>query len=394
MHKFALILVMLYPRSLQKTIQDKLERSNKIILLYGPRQVGKTTLVQQIVGMLPLRTLVANGDELRYADALSSRDSRVLEGLVKGYELLVIDEAQRIPDIGLNLKILHDSMPSLRIIATGSSSFELANRVSEPLTGRTWTHVLFPIAICELAQIYNPFELRDLLDEGLVFGSYPEIQTMSGDTERTELLREICGSYLYKDILELTGIRNRDKIADLLRLLAYQIGSQVSLEEIGRSLGMGKDTVNSYIDLLEKSFVVFRLAGFSRNLRKEIVKTKKIYFYDLGIRNTLIDNLKRLPYRNDVGQLWENFLIIERLKTLSYQGGTKNRYFWRTYTGAEIDYVEESGGQLQGYEFTHGNKRKKPPATWNETYPEATWKLVNSDNYLDFLTNFDREREY
>ena len=312
--------------------------------------------MEQIVERSPLRALMVNGDELRYADALSSRDAKLLKGLVKGYELLIIDEAQRIPNIGINLKILHDTLPALKIIATGSSSFELANRVSEPLTGRTWTYVLYPIAVSELAHINNKFELRDLLDESLVFGSYPEIQTMSGDVERAELLREICNSYLYKDILELTGIRNRDKIAGLLRLLAYQIGSQVSREEIGKSLGMGKDTVDSYIDLLEKSFVVFRLSGFSRNLRKEVVKTKKIFFYDLGIRNTLIDNMNRLSRRNDTGQLWENFLIIERLKTLSYRKRLANRYFWRTYTGAEIDYVEESGGRLHGFEFTLGGK--------------------------------------
>ena len=377
---------MVLPRSLLPLIQEKIERSDKIVILYGPRQVGKTTLVGQIVDRSPLRTLLVNGDEIRYADALSSRDSRVLEGLVKGYELLVIDEAQRIPDIGINLKILHDSLPALRIIATGSSSFELANRVSEPLTGRTWTYVLYPVAVHELALTHNPFELRELLGDMLVFGSYPEIQTMGGDLERNELLREICSSYLYKDILELTGIRHRDKIADLLRLLAYQVGSQVSLEEIGRKLGMGKDTVSSYIDLLEQSFVVFRLPGFSRNLRKEVVKTKKIFFYDLGIRNALIDNLKRLPARNDVGQLWENFLIIERLKTLSYERRTANRYFWRTYTGAEIDYVEEAGGRLHGFEFTFGNKVKKAPRTWTETYPEATWQRVDTRNYLDFLS--------
>ena len=378
---------MLIYRSLQQTIQDKIEQTNKIIILYGPRQVGKTTLVEQIVERSPLRALMVNGDELRYADALSSRDAKLLKGLVKGYELLIIDEAQRIPNIGINLKILHDTLPALKIIATGSSSFELANRVSEPLTGRTWTYVLYPIAVSELAHINNKFELRDLLDESLVFGSYPEIQTMSGDVERAELLREICNSYLYKDILELTGIRNRDKIAGLLRLLAYQIGSQVSLEEIGKSLGMGKDTVDSYIDLLEKSFVVFRLSGFSRNLRKEVVKTKKIFFYDLGIRNTLIDNMNRLSRRNDTGQLWENFLIIERLKTLSYRKRLANRYFWRTYTGAEIDYVEESGGRLHGFEFTLGGKKKKPPNTWIETYPESTWVLINMDNYLEFLTD-------
>jgi predicted AAA+ superfamily ATPase len=376
---------MYIPRNILATIKDKTERSDKIVVLYGARQVGKTTLVRHLLEAIPQRTLFVNGDELKYANVLSSRDLNVLRGLVSGYELLVIDEAQRIPNIGINLKILHDNMPGLKIIATGSSSFELANRIAEPLTGRTWTYTLYPIAVCELEHLFNPFELNSKIEEVLVFGSYPELFSLENVEDKAQYLREVCGSYLYRDILALSGIRKREKIVDLLRLLAYQIGSQVSLEELSRKLSMSKDTVSSYIDLLEKSFVIFRLHGFSRNLRKEVVKMKKIYFCDLGIRNTLIDNMKRLNLRDDTGKLWENFLIIERQKTLSYGNKHVNPYFWRTYTGAELDYVEESGGTLAGFEFTYSKKKKKAPDTWREVYPKSSWQLIHSGNYRDFL---------
>ena len=292
---------MYVPRHLANTIREKIEDSGKIVILYGPRQVGKTTLIKNLLGEIRLKALIVNGDELRFRDVLSSQDLPTLQGLVSGYELLVIDEAQRIPDIGINLKILHDNIPELKIIATGSSSFELANRIKEPLTGRTWTYTLYPVSVWELSRLWNSFELENRLEELLVFGAYPELFSYGSDEDKARYLREVCGSYLYRDILALSGIRNRDRMADLLRLLAYQVGSQVSLDELGRQLGMSRDTVNSYIDLLEKSFVLFRLRGFSRNLRKEVVKMGKVYFYDLGIRNSIIDNIKRLKLRDDVG---------------------------------------------------------------------------------------------
>lgn len=318
---------------------------------------------------------------------LSSRDSARLKSLVAGYSLLFIDEAQRVPDIGINLKILHDQIPDLRIIATGSSSFDLASRVREPLTGRVWTYNLYPISFQELSGLYNRSELDSQLEDRLVFGSYPEVFSIENRDAREDYLYELGDAYLYKDVLELSSIRNSSKIRDLLRLLAYQVGSEVSRSELGTTLGMGKDTVASYIDLLEKSFVVFRLGGLHRNLRKEISRNDKIYFYDLGIRNMVIGDFKPLNQRNDVGQLWENFLIVERMKTLAYSRIHGRRFFWRTYTGAELDYVEEQSGQLSGYEFKYGSKKTHAPKAWKETYPEAGFDLINRDNYLDFILN-------
>ncbi len=373
------------PRLLSETIQKRITDSNKIIILYGPRQVGKTTLVQEIISRLPYRALTVNADEILYQTVLSSRNLAQMKLLVEGYELLFIDEAQRIPDVGLNLKILHDALPDLKIVATGSSSFELANRTKEPLTGRTWTYELFPISLGELRQQQNAFELQQRLAELLRFGSYPDTLQLANAADKIQYLRELSSAYLYKDILEMSSIRHADKLRKLLQLLAFQVGSEVSPNELGTILGMSKDTVNTYIDLLEKAFVIFRLSGFSRNLRKEISKMDKIYFYDLGIRNVLIDNFQPLDLRTDAGALWENFLLVERRKRNAYTGQFAASYFWRTYTGAELDYVEEANGQLAGYEFKFSRKSAKVPASWTETYPEANFTLVNQDNYLAFL---------
>ena len=266
-------------RALLPIIQDRLLNTMKIILLYGPRQAGKTTLVRQILADLPLRKLEINADELRYVDVLSSRDLNQLRLLVEGYDLLFIDEAQRIPEIGLTLKILHDNLPQLKIIVTGSSSFELANRTQEPLTGRTWTYTLFPIATTELRATHNPFELHQLLDQQLIYGAYPEIFGLPNQQDKTHYLRELSTAYLYRDVLEMANLRYPDKLRKLLNLLAMQVGAPVSLNELGNTLQMSKDTVAHYLDLLEKAFVVFRLSGFSRNLRKEVVKMDKVYFY-------------------------------------------------------------------------------------------------------------------
>lgn len=376
---------MIIPRAIQNSLTERLQQGKKIVILYGPRQVGKTTLAQSVIAGWPGKTLQVSADEPRYIDLLSSRDAAKLKSFISGYQLVVIDEAQRIPDIGINLKIIHDQFPEVRLLVTGSSSFELASQISEPLTGRTWTFTLYPIAFQELADIMNPFELDSQLPERLVYGSYPEIFSYPNLADREDYLYEIGHAYLYKDILELASIRNSSRIRDLLRLLAYQTGSLVSLSEIATSLGMGKDTVNSYIDLLEKSFVVFRLPGFSRNLRKEVTRNQKIFFYDLGIRNMVIDNFKPIEDRNDVGQLWENFLVAERMKRNAYSRFRAERYFWRTYTGAELDYIEEGESGLDGYEFKLSARSARPPSSWKDNYPNATWSLINRDNYLEFV---------
>ncbi len=369
----------------EKKIIERLQNSAKIIVLYGSRQVGKTTLVNNLLKSTSYKTLIINADNREYADVLSSRELGKLKRLVRGYELVFIDEAQRIHDIGINLKILHDQIPEVRIIATGSSSFELANVTKEALTGRTWTFTLYPISLAEIKRDDNLFELDNRLEEFLIFGMYPEVFSYKTKQDKILYLKELSSSYLYKDILELGDVRNAKAIYDLLRLLAYQIGSTISLNELGRQLGMSKETVARYIDLLEKAFVLFRLSGYSRNLRKEIVKQDKIYFYDLGVRNAVIDNFNNLPLRNDTGHLWENFILSERIKYNAYKGLFANRYFWRTYTGAELDYVEETGGKLYGYEFKWGKKVAKAPKTWLNVYPESEFKCINRNNYFDFL---------
>lgn len=378
---------MLIPRNLTPVILDKLKNSPKGVVLYGARQVGKTTLVNELISTLGWRTLVINGDQSRFVDILSSRDLEKIKSLVEGYELLFVDEAQRIPEVGLALKIILDNLPNLKLIVTGSSSLDLASKISEPLTGRAWTYHLFPVSFEELRTIKNKTELDINLEERLIYGSYPEIFSLVGDNNKREYLQNLSDAYLYKDLLEFGGLKNSTKIRNLLRLLAFQVGSQVSLSEIGGSLGMGKDTVDKYIDFLEKSYVIFRLSGFSRNLRKEVTKMDKIYFYDLGVHNILIDNLKPLNDRNDSGTLWENFLIIERMKKLAYTQTTASSYFWRTYTGAELDYVEETGGVLTGFEFKFNNKVARTPVSWSATYPSAKFLAMNRKNYLDFILN-------
>lgn len=372
-------------RFLLTELLEKLNHSSKIILIYGARQVGKTTLVKQLLSQLPYKSLSINADEEKYNDVFSSRDLTKMRMLTDGYELLFIDEAQRIPDIGINLKILHDALPELKIIATGSSSFELANRTQEPLTGRTWTFSLFPISFSELRQQQNLFELNHGLETFLRFGAYPDVFSLPNQADKVQFLTQLTRSYLYKDILELSTIKHPDKIKKLLQLLAFQAGSEVSLNELGNTLQMSKETVASYIDLLEKAFVVFRLSGFSRNLRKEVVKMDKIYFYDLGVRNALINNFNTLDFRTDAGQLWENFLVVERLKNNAYQRRFVNSYFWRTYTGAELDYIEEADGQLAGFEFKFSEKIAKPPQSWLEAYPASSFTCINRANYWEFI---------
>jgi len=372
-------------RTITEAIIRKLKTSNKGIVIYGARQVGKTTMAKDIIATLGLKTLSINGDQSRFIDIISSRDLAKIESLTHGYDLLFIDEAQRIPEIGINLKIILDSIPTLKVLVTGSSSLDLASKITEPLTGRVWNYHLYPISTLELSGTNNKSELQAMLEERLVYGSYPEVFSLKSQKLKNEYLQNLADSYLYRDLIEFGDIKNSSKIRDLLKLLAFQIGSEVSLSELGSSLGISKDTVARYIDLLEKSFIIFRISGFSRNLRKEVTKMNKIYFYDVGIRNILIDNLKYLNDRNDIGVLWENLLIIERIKYLSYKQKNFSRYFWRTHTGAELDYVEEQNGQISGYEFKWKNKQSKAPNSWQETYTNSTYKEINRENYLAFI---------
>lgn len=368
-----------------KIISRLTEYKNKIVILYGARQTGKTTLANEIIKELELKTLAVNADEQKYADVLSSRDARKLKGLIGDHELIFIDEAQRIKDIGINLKIIHETQPHVRVLITGSSSIHIASEVTEALTGRKHTFSLFPLALNELRHHYTNFDINDMLIDLMIYGSYPEVFTVAGYAEKTRILREIGNSYLYKDIFELTDVRNKGKLIELLRLLAFQPGSEVSIHELSRQLGISRDAVYRYLELLEQAFVIFRLSGFSRNLRKEISKMDKYYFFDNGIRNMLINNFNPISYRNDTGQLWENFVVAERQKYLYYKQEAVNAYFWRVYTGGEIDYIEETGGRLWAYELKYNKKKVKPPKTWLEAYPESTFKVINKDNYDEFL---------
>jgi predicted AAA+ superfamily ATPase len=374
------------PRFLLPLLQESL-LPGKVVALYGPRQVGKTTLALDLLEHVPYRAKYVSADELLYREALASQSRQTLGELLGDAELLVIDEAQRVPDIGLNLKILVDSFPHARILATGSASFDLANKISEPLTGRQLTFHLYPVSYPELSAAFGPLEARAQLERWLVWGGYPAIVTAETLQLRQRLLNELVGAYLYRDLLEWEGLRRADKIADLLRLLAFQIGQEVSVAELAASLALNRQTVERYLDLLEKVFVIFRVGGFSRNLRKEVTKNFRYYFYDNGVRNSLIQNFNPLPLRNDIGQLWENFLVVERRKANQMRGRMVNTYFWRTYDQKEIDYLEESGGQLSGYEFKWQETapRRATREEFLRAYPGAALTVIHRDNFTEFL---------
>lgn len=371
---------MLITRDLQKNIENWLFKG-KIIIIYGPRQVGKTTLVQQILGQYPdnsayyLCDLIENQEFFSYKNASRTAD------LVSQMKLIVIDEAQRIENIGLVLKIIHDLNPNLQIIVTGSSSFELANKISEPLTGRTISFKMFGLSISEIFKKSDLPRFQKEVSSILRFGQYPDIYTSSQD-QKIKKLNELAGNNLFKDIYALENLKNPLLLQNLLKLLALQLGNEVSFSELATQLNVDISTVERYIGLLEQAFIVFRLPAFSRNLRKEVSKTRKIYFYDLGIRNSIIPNYNTFEGRNDLGSLWENFCILERLKFLEYQQIPSNQYFWRTYDQQEIDYIEEKNGFLDTYEFKWNPKKtSKIPNIFATTYPNSTFKLVNPDNF-------------
>ena len=364
---------------------EKYVSSGKVLLLLGPRQIGKTTLANDYVKASQLKSLVVSGDSLSVQQTFGSQELATLAAAVEGYELLVIDEAQRIANIGWSLKILVDALPHLAIIATGSSSFELVGQVGEPLTGRKTTLTLFPMAELELGMQANAHERSASLPERLVYGGYPAVITTTTQAAKKELLRELLNSYLLKDILELEQVKSTKLLLDLLRLLAFQVGSEVSLSELAGQLQINVRTVARYLDLFEKSYIIFSLRGYSRNLRKEVTKKAKYYFYDLGMRNAVIENFNDIQIRNDVGQLWENYVFMERKKYREYKHQPANEFFWRTWTGQEIDLIEERAGELHGYESKWSDKSAKPPTDWQKTYPTATWKQIGPKNYHDFV---------
>jgi uncharacterized protein len=362
-------------------------KSGHVLIIFGPRQAGKTTLLNHFLSKSGLKYKLDSGDNIRTQHLLGSQDFEKIIEYAEGYDLIAIDEAQQIPNIGKALKILVDQVANLKIIATGSSSFDLAQNVGEPLTGRKSTLTLYPIAQMELLKNFNKHELQEHLEDYLIFGSYPAVLTASTRDERINILKELVDSYLLKDILTLERIKNSQTLLNLVKLLAFQIGQLVSINELATQLHIDSKTVNRYLDLLEKSFVICKLGGFSRNLRNEITSKHKYYFLDPGIRNGVIAQFNPLENRNDVGQLWENFIFIERLKKLSYTNFYGNRYFWRTYEGQEIDFLEELENELSAFEVKWSEKKKQSsPSAWRDHYPNSSFVVINRDNYLNYIT--------
>jgi predicted AAA+ superfamily ATPase len=368
-------------------IPNEIEPGKTLVLL-GPRRVGKTTLLTEFVEASTKPVAFYRGDELSTQHAFSVPDSGALQPFIGSNTILAIDEAQAIPGIGQTLKIINDTMPKVAVIVTGSSSFELAGQIGEPLTGRKTTRYLYPVALTELlngeATPQATFEQR--LASLLIYGMYPNALTARNDNERVEFLRELVDSYLLRDILTYQEVKGSRVVLQLLVLLAHQVGSEVSLNELGTILGLDKNTVARYLDLLGKSYIVFRLGGYTRNLRSEVTKTAKYYFYDVGVRNAVINNVNPLEIRDDVGKLWENFMIVERLKMRTYAKLYANQYFWRTWKQSEIDLIEERDGKLFGYEMKWKDSQIAPPAEWIEAYPtETEWQVVTPKTALSFL---------
>ena len=372
---------------INRLLEDKINQSlfhGKAVILFGPRQVGKTTLINSILEKREEKILVLNADEPDIRDLLNGATSTKLRTLFGNNRIVFIDEAQRVQEIGITLKLITDQIKNVQLIVTGSSSFDLADRTKESLTGRKYEFLLFPLSFAEMVNHHGIINEKRLLGDRLIFGYYPEIVTHTG--ERKRLLKMLADSYLYKDILMLEQIKKPVLLEKIVKALALQVGSEVSYVEIGQLIGANSQTVEKYIDLLEKAFVVFRLPAFSRNIRNEIKKGKKIYFYDNGIRNAVIGNFNYLESRNDTGALWENFLVSERMKYNQYEQQDVSCYFWRTTQQQEIDYIEETIDTLNAYEFKWNRKAKeKFPKTFTRAYPHSRIRLITPENFEQFL---------
>ena len=372
-------------RELEHMIQPCLFK-NKAILIYGARQVGKTTLVHSLVRKHKNQTLFLNGDDADVREILTHVSSTKLKPVIGQYKIVVVDEAQRIPETGLALKIIHDNFPGIQLIATGSSSFELANKINEPLTGRKLEFNLFPVSFNEMVQYHGFLTEKRLIEHRMVYGSYPDIILNSG--MENKLLRSLASSYLYKDLLMLEHIQKPVLPEKILKALALQIGNEVSYNELAKLVDSDRGTVEKYIDLLEKAFIIFRLHGLNKNVRNEIKKGKKIYFYDNGIRNAIIGNFLPLNSRTDVGALWENFIISERLKYNHNKDIDFKDYFWRTTQQQEIDYIEEIDSELSAFEFKwNPNKKGLLSKTFSKAYPVKNFDTISPENIETFLMN-------
>lgn len=370
---------------IERTIKPALLQTlfqGKVVVIYGARQVGKTTLMREVERACAVPSLYLNCDEPDVRRALTEKTSTELKSFIGKSRLVLIDEAQRVSNIGITLKLFVDAIPEIQVIATGSSSFELSNKIVEPLTGRKTEFHLHPFSLEELGQLYSPLESSRLLETRLIFGMYPDVINRSD--KAADVLRELTRSYLYKDILAHNRIRHSDVLEKLLQSLALQAGSEVSYTELAQQAGVDKLTVESYIRLLEQAFVIFRLRPYSTNQRNELKKMRKIYFIDTGLRNMLINNLNPPELRSDMGNLWENFAISERLKHNENHGNYPNIWFWRNHQQQEIDYLEESGGALRGWEFKWGKWRFRIPAGFAAAYPDCPVSLVNRDNLPEF----------
>ena len=372
-------------RSLESQF-DSIVQKGKVLVIYGARRVGKTSVIEKFLMSSNRNIFVGTGDDVDLRNILSSENKVRITTSFSGYEVVFIDEAQRIPNIGWGLKLLVDSNPEISVIASGSSSFELLNKVGEPLTGRQTLYTLYPVSMMELSELAGRIHILLNLTDYLIYGTYPETLNAINYEKKKDYLITLRNSYLFKDILEVDNIRNSDKMLDLLKLIAFQIGNEVSLNELAGALGIAKQTVERYLSLLAKSFIIIKVGGYSSNLRKEITKTSRYYFWDNGVRNTLINNFNDPSTRMDMGMLWENFCFIERIKKQAYQKIYSNNYFWRTYDRQEVDLIEDREGKLFGFEFKwNSNKRVKAPKAFIESYSNAQFECITPENFLEFV---------
>lgn len=373
---------------IQRILKEQIKNqmfTGKAFILLGSRQTGKTSLLADIFPS-EKDVLWLSGDDVDVQSMMETMTAQRMRTLLGDRKIVVIDEAQRIKDIGLRMKVITDQMKDVQLIATGSSAFELANRLNEPLTGRKWEYQLYPLSFGEMVNHHGLLTEKRLLTHRLVFGYYPEVVTSIG--KERDILKILSDSYMYKDVLALGSIKKSDKLQTLLQAIAFQVGDQVSYSELASTVGIDVKTVESYIDVLEKCYIIFRLPSLSRNLRNELKNNRKIYFYDNGIRNALISNFSPMELRTDSGALWENFAISERIKFTSYSHLWCNRYFWRTHEQKEIDYVEDRDGQLSAFEFKYSTKKKViVPKHFAEAYPSATFKVITPDNFEEFVLN-------